>query len=64
MFVIPNPMQLVIDDLGWFCGDDDRLSGGASRSGMPRRHCAEDYAAINALGEALQMKINCAFVFG
>lgn len=62
MFTIPNPFFLVIDDLGWFCGDDDRKSGGASRTCMPRRHCAADYAAVNALGKAVNMKINCAFV--
>lgn len=31
---------------------------------MPRRHCAEDYAAINELGRRLNMKINAAFVLG
>ena len=58
---IPQAMQIVVDDLGWFCGDDDRASGGASRSGMPRRHCYKDYEAVNKLGEALDQKIFCAF---
>ena len=62
--IIPRPMQLVIDDLGWFCGKDDRECGGPSRTGMPRRHCAEDIRAINRLGEAINMKINCAFIVG
>ncbi len=62
--LIPMPLHLVIDDLGWFCGEDDRRNGGPSRSGMPRRHVAEDYAAINKLGEALDMRISCAFVIG
>ncbi len=62
--LIPMPLHLVIDDLGWFCGEDDRKNGGPSRSGMPRRHVAEDYAAINKLGEALDMRISCAFVIG
>ena len=51
--LIPQPLQIVIDDLGWFCGDDDRTNGGASRTGMPRRHCYKDYEAINELGKAL-----------
>ena len=62
--LIPMPLHLVIDDLGWFLGEDDRKNGGPSRSGMPRRHVAKDYAAINKLGEALDMRISCAFVIG
>ena len=58
---IPQALQIVVDDLGWFCGDDDRANGGASRSGMPRRHTYKDYEAVNKLGEALDQKIFCAF---
>lgn len=61
---IPHCIQITMDDLGWFCGTDDRLNGGPARSGMPRRHRAEDYAAINELGRCLNMKINCAFILG
>lgn len=59
--VIPQALQIVVDDLGWFCGDDDRVNGGASRSGMPRRHCYKDYEAMHELGKALDQKIFCAF---
>lgn len=62
--LIPDCTQLVLDDVGWFCGYDDRACGGPSRTGMPRRHCADDYKAIEYLGELLDMKINCAFVIG
>ena len=62
--IIPQPLQIVVDDLGWFCGDDDRENGGASRSGMPRRHCYKDYEAMNMLGEALDQKVFCAFCLG
>ena len=51
-----------MDDVGWFNGEDDRENGGSARTAMTRRHCAEDYAAINELGERLGMRINCAFV--
>ena len=61
MFIIPNPFYIILDDLGWFCGDDDSNSGGPSRTAMPRRHCAEDYIAVNNLGKAIGMKINCGF---
>lgn len=63
-FIIPHALQIVIDDLGWINGYDGRATGGPSRTGMPRKHCAEDYIAVNALGKALNMKINCAFVLG
>lgn len=52
------PLHIVIDDLGWFNCEDDRESGGPSRTGMPRRHVAEDYAAINRLGEALDITLD------
>ena len=63
-FVIPHALQIVIDDFGWINGNDDRENGGPSRTGLPRKHCAEDYIAVNELGKALDMKINCAFVLG
>ena len=63
-FIIPNALQIVIDDLGWMNSKDDRKNHGPSRTAMPRNHTAEDYAAIHALGKELGMKINCAFVIG
>ena len=62
--VIPMPLQIVVDDVGWFNGTDDRKDGGPSRTGMPRRHTAEDVRALNVLGERLGMKLNCALVVG
>jgi len=62
--IIPHCLQITMDDLGWFCGTDDREQAGPSRTGMPRRHCHADYAAVNELGRLLDMKINCAFVLG
>lgn len=64
MFIIPNPFQIILDDLGWFCGSDDRPRGGPSRTAMPRCHVSEDYAVVNKIGEAVGMKINCAFILG
>lgn len=63
-FVLPNALQIVIDDLGWMNSKDDRADKGPSRTAMPRNHVAEDYIAINELGKTLGMKINCAFVIG
>lgn len=61
---IPRPFHVCVDDLGWFCGRDDRKTGGPSRSGMPRYHTAEDYIALENLGKAVGMKLSCAFVLG
>lgn len=62
--IIPQSLQITMDDVGWFNGADDRENGGSARTAMTRRHCAEDYAAINELGKRLNMRINCAFVLG
>ena len=64
IMTIPRPLQIVVDDLGWFCAEDDRQSGGPSRTGVGRKHCYKDYYAVNELGKRLDMKINCAFVIG
>ena len=52
-YIIPNALQIVIDDLGWFNGKDDRENHGPSCTAMPRNHVAEDYLAVNELGRAL-----------
>ena len=62
--VLPVALQIVTDDIGWFYGRDTRCSEGPSRTGLPRRHVAEDYAAIDAVGKAIGMKINCPMVIG
>lgn len=61
---IPLAYQIVVDDVGWFNGWDDRCSDGPSRTGMPRKHVAEDYIALNELGKKINMKINCPLVLG
>ena len=60
--IIPSSLQITMDDVGWFNGADDRENGGSARTAMSRRHCAEDYLAINELGSRLNMRINCAFI--
>lgn len=64
IMTIPRPLHIAIDDLGWFCAEDDRKQGGPSRTGVARRHNYKDYEAINRLGKQLDMKISCAFVLG
>lgn len=61
---IPRPLQVIMDDVGWFNGRDDRKIGGPSRTGLNRYHFLEDYMAIEEFGTMLGQKINCAFVMG
>ncbi len=44
--LIPYALQITMDDVGWFCGVDDREHGGSARAAMPRRRCAKDYVAV------------------
>lgn len=62
--IIPEPLQIVMDDLGWFCGKDGREKMEPARTGITRRHCSLDYEIVNEIGRRLGMKINCAFVMG
>ena len=62
--VLPVALQVVMDDIGWFNGRDTRCTEGPSRTGFPRKHVAEDYAVIDAIGRAIGQKINCPLVIG
>ena len=61
---ISLPFQTVVDDIGWFKCDDDRHIGMPSRTGMTRRHVAEDYTVINEIGKRIDQRICGAFVIG
>ncbi len=61
---IPKALQLVLDDIGWFYGADQRSSGLPSRTGINRLHVLEDYEVVEALGKAIGQKINCMLVIG
>ncbi len=63
-YIIPRPLQVVMDDVGWFNGKDDMEIGGPARTGINRYHCLADYQDIEQFGALLNMKINCAFILG
>ena len=63
-FKIPVALQIVVDDIGWFWGRDDREIGGPSRTGVARTHILEDYIVLNEIGRALNQKINAMLVIG
>ena len=62
--IIPEPLQITMDDLGWFCGSDGRKKMEPARTSITRRHFAEDYEIVNEIGKRLGMKINCAMIMG
>ncbi len=59
---IPLPLIVSIEDVGWWKGTDGSNFNQPFRTGMPRDHVPEDYAAIAALGEKLDMKLLAGFV--
>ena len=61
---IPISFVLEMDDVGWDNGRDLRLSGKASRSGLPRYHAKEDYEAINLISESVGKKLSAALCLG
>lgn len=58
----PLPLQIVLDDVGWWSGKDDWANNGPFRTGLARDHCVEDYEAIASLGHQLGVKPACGFV--
>ena len=61
---IPMPIQVVIDDVGWWSGKDGSLYQEPFRTGINRNHVIEDYKAIIDLGKALGIRPQAAMVLG
>lgn len=59
---IPMPLQIVVDDVGWWSGRDESRFNQPFRTGMSRNHLPRDYAALVRLGKGLGMKILAGFV--
>ena len=62
--ILPVAIELVVDDVGWHNGADERYLNLPARSGLPRYHHPNDVKALNAIGEGLNMKIICSLVLG
>lgn len=56
------PLQLVVDDVGWWSGEDGSAYHEPYRTGIGRDHVPADYEALAALGRALGMRPLAAFV--
>lgn len=61
---IPLPIQVVIDDVGWWSGKDGSLYQEPYRTGINRNHVVADYQAIIDLGKALNIRPQAAMVLG
>lgn len=63
---IPMPIQIVIDDVGWWSGEDGNKRQEPYRTGIGRNHVPADYRAIVDLGIKLayDRKLLLFFVSG
>jgi hypothetical protein len=59
---IPLPIQVVIDDVGWWSGRDGHLKQEPYRTGINRDHVPADYQAIVDLGKALNIRPQAAMI--
>jgi len=62
--IIPMPIQVVIDDVGWWSGTDGSKWQEPYRTGIDRNHVVADYKAIVELGKALGIRPQAAMVIG
>lgn len=59
---VPQPLLLVVDDVGWRSGTDSSSAGGPWRAGVDRIHTEADYLAIATLGQRLHMRVECGMI--
>jgi hypothetical protein len=59
---IPMPIQIVIDDVGWWSGEDGSKKQQPYRTGINRNHVPADYQAIADLGKKLAVRPQAATV--
>jgi len=59
---IPLPVQVVIDDVGWWSGKDGSEMQEPYRTGINRNHVPSDYQAIVELGRALGIRPQAAMI--
>jgi len=59
---IPMPIQVVIDDVGWWSGEDGSKKQEPYRTGINRNHVPADYQAIANLGRKLGIRPQAAFI--
>ena len=61
---IPMPVYPVIEDVGWWQGEDGSAIEQPYRNGFGRRHCLADYQALVRLAKRLGVRIGLGIVLG
>lgn len=56
------PVYPVIEDVGWWQGQDGSAVGQPYRNGFPRRHCLADYQALVRLAERMGIRVALGMV--
>ena len=60
---VPLAIQVVVDDVGWWSGENGTLTSNAPyRTGINRRHVPADYSAIVELGKQLNIRPQAAMI--
>ncbi len=59
---VPMPIQIVIDDVGWWSGEDGHERQQPYRTGIGRNHVPADYQAIVDLGVQLGVRPQAATI--
>jgi len=59
---LPMPVLPVIEDVGWWRGEDGSADGRPYRNGFPRSHCLADYQALVRLADRLGIRIALGMV--
>lgn len=62
LITLPQPLMVVVEDVGWWQGRDGSAINEPYRTGMERNHCLEDYGALLLLARQLQMRIQISMV--
>ncbi len=61
---LPLPIFPVIEDVGWWQGEDGSARQQPFRNAFPRRHCLADYQALVRLAERIGVRIGLGMVLG
>lgn len=61
---LPLPLFVVVEDVGWWQGEDGSAWNEPFRNRFSRRHCLADYQALKHLSEQLSMRIAVGMVLG
>lgn len=59
---VPLPLQIVIDDVGWWSGRNGTADREPYRTGIDRDHVPADYEAVARLGRKLNMRPQAAMI--